>query len=51
MALDYTIMADGGLLKVTTTGFDSSLDEAVSYAESVISPCVGNQCTVQENTC
>jgi hypothetical protein len=44
MALDYTIMADGELLKVTTTGFDSSVDEAVSYAESVISACVENQC-------
>ena len=44
MALEYNIEVDGDLLIVTTRGFDDSVDEAVSYGESVISTCVENQC-------
>lgn len=44
MALEYTSKIDGDLLSVTTRGYDSSVDEAVAYGESIIRLCVENQC-------
>ena len=44
MPLDYSIEADGGLLTVTTKGFDDNIDEAVKYGEDIIRQCFEKNC-------
>ena len=45
MALDYWIEAHEGVLTVTTSGFDESVDEAVAYGEKIIEACNEFKCS------
>ena len=44
MALDYWIEANDDLLTVTTSGFDESVEDAVTYGEKIIEACAECQC-------
>ena len=44
MALDFTTKVTGKLLEVTSTGYDETVDESVSYGEAILKVCAEHQC-------
>lgn len=44
MALDYKIESHGDLLKVTTSGYDENVNDAVKYGEDILQACMDSNC-------
>lgn len=45
MAISFNMQIEGDLLKVTTAGFDESLEEVAEYGQTVMNTAIAHECS------